>query len=74
MLLNGLVDVIGDRSTVRGLEGLAPAVNQGTVKQADEALKDRLNVATVAPQASREVSGNEDLQCLTYIGKTRKEP
>ena len=57
MLLDRLVDVVGHSGPVGGREGLATAVNQGTVESADDALKDRLDVAAVAPQAGRRVPG-----------------
>jgi len=56
VFLNRLVDVVGDCGPVVIPEGLATSVHQRAAQSADEALEDGLNVAAVAPQASREIT------------------
>jgi hypothetical protein len=55
VLFDRLVDVVGDSGAVHRPEELPAPVDEGTVEATDEALKDGLDVAAVAPQAGRKV-------------------
>lgn len=55
VLLDGLVNVIGDGGPIWSPERLAASVHKGAAQSADEALKDGLNVTAVAPQSSGKI-------------------
>ena len=78
MVLDRLVEVVGDGGTVRLHEEVSLAADKGIVEAADDPLDDGLDVPAEAPQPRREiptaetltfVSSRNELFCLFSMRK-----
>ena len=62
MVLDRLVEVVGDGGPVRLHEEVPLAADEGIVEAADDSLDDGLDVSAEAPQARRKIP---EIGCLT---------